>query len=267
MIGNVYSDDDRFDEKFLANYAIINMQNPLARLPGIGQVKVVGAGTYSMRVWLDPTSSRTRPHNRRRSERDPGPEYPGRFWTVGGPQCPRIRFPVHGQGLGSALGRGSIREHHRQVPVAVDGSEQHGSLERHRSHLRNRANQGLGARRAQPADVPDFSGFSGKKAAQLNVYTLPGANALAVAHAVRPPMEEMRRSFRRGILYAAARYLDVHSRLDSRRLLGPFRGGDPGLDRHHAVPAELPGDAGAGDDGACDDHRSLRGDGRCSASP
>ncbi len=33
---------------------MINLQYPLARLPGVGQVKVFGAGPYSMRVWLDP---------------------------------------------------------------------------------------------------------------------------------------------------------------------------------------------------------------------
>src|SRR4029453_9913077 len=54
LIGSLYSDDDRFDETFLSNYAIINLQNPIARLPGIGQVQVLGAGPYSMRIWLDP---------------------------------------------------------------------------------------------------------------------------------------------------------------------------------------------------------------------
>src|SRR5262249_12275236 len=43
-----------FDEAFLSNYAIINLQAPLQRLPGVGQVSVLGAGPYSMRVWLDP---------------------------------------------------------------------------------------------------------------------------------------------------------------------------------------------------------------------
>ena len=54
LIESVYSDDNRFDETFLSNYALINLQNPLARLPGVGQVKIFGAGPYSMRVWLDP---------------------------------------------------------------------------------------------------------------------------------------------------------------------------------------------------------------------
>ena len=54
LIGSLYSDDDRFSETFLSNYAIINLQNPIARLPGVGQVQVLGAGPYSMRIWLDP---------------------------------------------------------------------------------------------------------------------------------------------------------------------------------------------------------------------
>ena len=54
MFVSLFSDDDRFDEIFLSNYAIINLQNPLARLPGVGQVNVLGAGAYGMRIWLDP---------------------------------------------------------------------------------------------------------------------------------------------------------------------------------------------------------------------
>ena len=54
LVVSLYSDDDRFDEAFLSNYGIINLQYPLARLPGVGQVRVFGAGPYSMRVWLDP---------------------------------------------------------------------------------------------------------------------------------------------------------------------------------------------------------------------
>jgi HAE1 family hydrophobic/amphiphilic exporter-1 len=54
LVVSIYSDDDRYDEAFLSNYAIINMEYPLARLPGVGQVRVFGAGPYSMRVWLDP---------------------------------------------------------------------------------------------------------------------------------------------------------------------------------------------------------------------
>src|SRR5215470_7645617 len=58
LIASLYSDDDRYDDAFLSNYAIINLLNPLQRLPGVGQVSVLGAGPYSMRVWLDPEKLR-----------------------------------------------------------------------------------------------------------------------------------------------------------------------------------------------------------------
>src|SRR5262249_12698907 len=54
LIESLYSDDDRYDETFLSNYAIINLQSPLARLRGVGQVNIMGGAPYSMRVWLDP---------------------------------------------------------------------------------------------------------------------------------------------------------------------------------------------------------------------
>src|SRR5215813_2996460 len=59
LVASLYSDDDRYDEIFLSNYAIINVVNPLARLPGVGQVRVFGAGSYSMRVWLNPKRLQT----------------------------------------------------------------------------------------------------------------------------------------------------------------------------------------------------------------
>ena len=54
LIESLYSQDDRFDETFLSNYAIVNLLGPLARLPGVGQVQIFGGAPYSMRVWLDP---------------------------------------------------------------------------------------------------------------------------------------------------------------------------------------------------------------------
>jgi multidrug efflux pump subunit AcrB len=51
------SPDGRYDSLYLANYATINLKDELARLPGVGNVLVFGAGQYSMRIWLDPAMS------------------------------------------------------------------------------------------------------------------------------------------------------------------------------------------------------------------
>ena len=48
------SPDSRFDSLFLSNYAVINVQDELRRLDGVGDVSVLGAGQYAMRVWLNP---------------------------------------------------------------------------------------------------------------------------------------------------------------------------------------------------------------------
>ena len=54
LIVGLTSPNDRYDSLYLSNYATINLVNELARLPGVGNVTVYGAGQYAMRVWMDP---------------------------------------------------------------------------------------------------------------------------------------------------------------------------------------------------------------------
>ena len=54
MVPLIYSEDSTYDEKFLQNYAKINILPELQRVPGVGQAMVFGAKDYSMRVWLKP---------------------------------------------------------------------------------------------------------------------------------------------------------------------------------------------------------------------
>jgi len=54
MLVTLTSEDNRYDQNFLGNYAIINIQDTLARISGIGRVTVLGASDYSMRVWIKP---------------------------------------------------------------------------------------------------------------------------------------------------------------------------------------------------------------------
>src|SRR6266481_4106233 len=50
----MYSLKATFDTKFLGNYAYINLNDPIARLYGVGQTQVFGAGQYAMRLWVQP---------------------------------------------------------------------------------------------------------------------------------------------------------------------------------------------------------------------
>ena len=46
--------DGRYDDEFLTNYALINLQDRLAKINGVGKVDIMGAGEYAMRIWLKP---------------------------------------------------------------------------------------------------------------------------------------------------------------------------------------------------------------------
>jgi multidrug efflux pump len=54
MVVHIVSPDERYDELYLRNYAVLQIKDRLARIPGVGQVQVFGGGDYAMRIWLDP---------------------------------------------------------------------------------------------------------------------------------------------------------------------------------------------------------------------
>jgi HAE1 family hydrophobic/amphiphilic exporter-1 len=54
MLLDLYSPSGAYDNVFLANYAIINLQYALTRVSGVSQVQIYGSGPYSMRIWVNP---------------------------------------------------------------------------------------------------------------------------------------------------------------------------------------------------------------------
>ena len=54
MVINLYSPDDTYDRLYIANYAVLRLRDKLARIDGVGRVRLLGASEYAMRVWLDP---------------------------------------------------------------------------------------------------------------------------------------------------------------------------------------------------------------------
>jgi len=55
LVIHLVSPDNRYDMVYLRNYALLQVKDVLARIPGVGQVLMFGAGDYAMRVWLDPS--------------------------------------------------------------------------------------------------------------------------------------------------------------------------------------------------------------------
>jgi multidrug efflux pump len=54
MVVHLISPNNRYDMTYLRNYALLNVKDRLARIPGVGEVLLWGSGDYAMRVWLDP---------------------------------------------------------------------------------------------------------------------------------------------------------------------------------------------------------------------
>jgi hydrophobic/amphiphilic exporter-1 (mainly G- bacteria), HAE1 family len=203
LIGSLYSDDDRFDETFLSNYAIINLQSPLARLPGVGQVQILGAGPYSMRIWLDPIKLKAygltvlQVQNAIQNQ-----NIQVASGQLGGPPVPSdqlFQFTV------TTMGRLSDVSQFEDIVVKTQPPSSEAS-----NTVQARDNNPTAAivRIKDIAKVElsqeaftTFSGVSGKKAAQMNIYTLPGANALKVADEVRQLMARMSQKFPPGLKY------------------------------------------------------------------
>jgi hydrophobic/amphiphilic exporter-1 (mainly G- bacteria), HAE1 family len=203
LIGSLYSDDDRFDETFLSNYAIINLQNPIARLPGVGQVQVLGAGPYSMRIWLDPIKLQayglTVPEVQKAIQNQNIQVASGQ---LGGPPVPSdqiFQFTV------KTMGRLTEVSEFEDIivkaqPPATEASQTLKTTETKQTATVVRIKDIAKVELGQEA-FTTFSGLSGRKAAQINVYTLPGANALKVAEAVRQSMVQMSQKFPAGLKY------------------------------------------------------------------
>lgn len=189
LVVSLYSEDDRFEEIFLSNYAVINLQNPLARLPGVGQVVVRGAGSYSMRVWLDPnrlqTFGMTTADVLAAIQSQNVQVVAGQ---LGAPPVPReqsVQFTI------SAPSRLSEATEFENIIVRTATGQAPRIV-----RLRDIARVDLSQQ-----SFSNFSRFTGHKAALIPIFALPDANAIAVADGVYKAMAEMSKQFPEGLKY------------------------------------------------------------------
>jgi HAE1 family hydrophobic/amphiphilic exporter-1 len=169
------------DAEFLANYAQINLNDALSRVPGISQVQVFGAGQYAMRVWVKPDQlaklNITVPEIISAVE---GQNKVNPAGKIGGRPSPRgqeYTYTVRAQGrLTSAEEFGDI-----VLRATPDGAI---------VRLKDVARIELGA-----ADYDIIGRFNGKPTAVLALYQLPGSNAIEAANGVRKLMAELKSRF------------------------------------------------------------------------
>lgn len=181
------SADSRFDALYLSNYATINLKDEIARLPGVGNVAVFGAGQYAMRVWLDPNKLKARGLNVQDVEN--ALQQQNSQVTAGQIGMPPAPPDVAFQYTLNVAGRLDDPDQFANVIVKT-GSK--GEITR----LRDVGRVELGGQTYAQVFTTD-----GKASAGIGVFLSPGANALNVASEVKARMVQLARAFPQGLTY------------------------------------------------------------------
>jgi HAE1 family hydrophobic/amphiphilic exporter-1 len=184
------SPDGQYDALYMWNYATINLVNELARLPGVGNVTVMGAGEYSMRIWMDPQklySLELVPQDVINAVQQQSQEVA--VGQVGMPPAPKdqqFQYTI------DILSRFSDPGQFADI-VIKDQTAQGGRLVR----IKDVGRIEMGAQTYSQ----DFK-LDGKPAAGIAIYQTPDANSLKVAAVVAAKMEELSHRFPQGLRYS-----------------------------------------------------------------
>jgi hydrophobe/amphiphile efflux-1 (HAE1) family protein len=186
MVVHLTSPGGRYDSLYLRNYATLNIRDTLARLPGMGDVRVFGAGDYSMRVWLDPQKLAARDLTTSdvvAAIREQNVQVAA--GQIGAPPAEGSEFQL----ALNAKGRLENEEEFGNVVIKVG---QYGEVVR----LRDVARLELGA-----ATYATQSLLANENAVAIPAYQAPGSNALELSTQVRETMETLKKSFPQGMDY------------------------------------------------------------------
>jgi hydrophobic/amphiphilic exporter-1 (mainly G- bacteria), HAE1 family len=185
----LFSPDSRFDSLFLSNYAVINVQNELVRLKGVGGVTIFGAGQYAMRIWMNPDLLQARnltPQDVINAVQQESQEVAA--GQVGTPPAPK------GQDFQYTLdlkGRLDDAAEFEDIIVKVN-SANGGQITR----IRDIGRVELGAQ-----SYSKSFNLDGQPAAGISISLLPNANAIEVAAEIKAKMDELAKSFPTGLSY------------------------------------------------------------------
>ncbi|HEX7155815.1 MAG TPA: multidrug efflux RND transporter permease subunit, partial [Burkholderiaceae bacterium] len=178
----------RFDSVFLSNYALLNVQDTIARVPGVGLVRIFGARDYSMRVWLDPDRMARlglTAGDVVNAVREQNVVVPA--GVIGAPPIARgqqMQYTIN------VLGRLTDVSQYEAIVVRAGGD---GQIVR----LRDVARIELGG-----ADYSITARERQLPSAFLGIFLAPGANALDVDKGVRRVIADLARSFPEGLSYS-----------------------------------------------------------------
>jgi multidrug efflux pump len=187
MVVHLISPDGRYDGLYLSNYAALRVRDELARIEGVGEARVFGAGEYAMRVWLDP--DKVAALNLTASDivgaiREQNVQVAA--GQLGAPPTPNA---ADFQLLIDTQGRLVTEDEFKNIIVKTGDA---GQITR----LRDVARVELGASTYALRALLD-----GEAAAAIPIFQLPGSNAIQVSDNVRATMAALAKDFPEGVSY------------------------------------------------------------------
>src|ERR1700684_605743 len=190
MLISLYSPRGSHDSNYLANYAYINLNDPIGRLYGVGQTNVFGSGQYAMRLWVKPDQlaklgiTVTDVYNALQAQNTVNPA-----GQVGGePAQSNQQFTY------AVLAQGRLTSPEQFGDVIVREAPNGGTV-----RVKDVARVELGTQ-----DYSLMARLNGKPSAAIAVYQLPGTNAVQTVEGVRKLMAKMKQSFPQGVDYTVS---------------------------------------------------------------
>src|SRR6201988_898881 len=187
MLISLYSPHGTHDSNYLANYAYINLNDPVGRLYGVGQTQVFGSGQYAMRLWVKPDQMAklgitvTDLSNALQAQNTVNPA-----GQVGGePAQSNQQFTY------AVLAQGRLTSPEQFGDVVVREAPNGGTV-----RVRDVARVELGTQ-----DYSLTSRLNGKPSAAVAVYQLPGSNAVQTVDGLRKLLAQMKQRFPQDIDY------------------------------------------------------------------
>jgi len=187
MVVHLVSPDNRYDTLYLSNYALLRVKDELARLDGVGDVQVFGAGQFSMRIWLDPERVASRgltADDVVRAIREQNLQV-----AAGQLGAPPLPSATDFQVAINTKGRLTTEEDFRSIIIKTGAGGQV-------TRLKDVARVELGADTYALRALLD-----NEPAAAIPIFQRPGSNAIAISERVRAKMEELKRDFPQGVEY------------------------------------------------------------------
>ncbi len=188
MVVHLRSPNERYDMLYLRNYATLHVRDELAKIAGVGQVRLFGSGDYAMRIWLNPDKI---------AELDMTP----------GEVVEAIRSQNIQVAAGVIGGPPYAGHTEIQLPVNIQGRLQR--VEEFEQILIKRDNRGVITRLRDVArielDAQSYglrSLLNNQPAVAIPIFSMPGANALEISDNVRKEMQRLKQAFPEDLDYS-----------------------------------------------------------------